>query len=282
MRESGSWDRLQDAADAVARRAPLRPQIAIVLGSGLGGMTSELNDATTVPYTEIPHFPVSTAPGHAGKLLIGRLSERPVIMFSGRAHLYEGYRPDEVVFGVRLARQLGAEALIITNAAGGVNAEFHPGILMLLTDHINLTGSNPLVGPNDPSIGVRFPDMSYAYDPLLRELAEQGAGTQGQTLAHGVYLGLLGPTYETPAEVRMARILGGDAVGMSTVLEVIAARHLGMRVLGISCIANMAAGMLPQKLTEEEVIETASRVGAEFAALIRGIVAGYQTTQKVQ
>lgn len=275
MTESVSWDHLQDAADAVARRAPLRPQIAIILGSGLGGMASELTDATTVPYDEIPHFPVSTAPGHAGKLLIGRLAGRPVIMFSGRAHLYEGYRPDEVVFGVRLAHQLGAEALIVTNAAGGVNDEFHSGALMLITDHINLTGSNPLVGPNDPTFGVRFPDMSYAYDPSLRELAEQVATGQGQTLAHGVYLGLLGPTYETPAEVRLARILGGDAVGMSTVLEVIAARHVGMRVLGISCITNMAAGMLPQTLTEEEVIETATRVRDEFAALIRGVVAAY-------
>ncbi len=271
------WSQLQDAADATARRAPLRPEVAIVLGSGLGGLAAELEDSIAIPYAEIPHFPLSTAPGHAGELLVGRLAGRPVMMFSGRVHLYEGYGPAEVVFGVRLARTLGADALFVTNAAGGVNPHFEPGTLMLITDHINLTGASPLVGPPEANLGTRFPDMSEAYDLRLRALAERVAAEQGQNLAHGVYLGLLGPSYETPAEIRMARTIGADAVGMSTVLEVIAARHAGLRVMGISCITNMAAGMLPQTLTEEEVIETALRVRDRFSALVRGIVARFDT-----
>jgi purine-nucleoside phosphorylase len=270
------WTRLDRAAEAVARRAPLRPDIAIVLGSGLGGLADEAERATVVPYEAIPHFPRSTAPGHAGRLVVGRLAERPVIMFSGRAHLYEGYDPADVVFGVRLARRLGAETLIVTNAAGGVNPEWEPGTLMLIEDHINLTGRNPLVGPNDSRLGARFPDMTAAYDPALRQLARAIAERQGVFLPGGVYLGLLGPNYETPAEIRMARFLGADAVGMSTVLEVLAARHAGLRVLGISCITNLAAGILPHELTEDEVIETAARDRDRFAALIRGIVEAYE------
>jgi purine-nucleoside phosphorylase len=266
---------LEQSADVVARRAPLRPHIAIVLGSGLGALAEEAEDAIVIPYDEVPHFPRSTAPGHAGRLVLGRLEGKPVIMFAGRAHLYEGYDASDVVFGVRLARRLGAEALIITNAAGGVNPEWEPGTLMLIEDHINLTGRNPLVGPNDPQLGTRFPDMTAAYDPDLRGLARRVAETQDLFLPGGVYLGLLGPNYETPAEIRMARTLGADAVGMSTVLEVVAARHTGLRVLGISCITNMAAGILPHELTEEEVIETAARVRDRFAGLIRGIVADY-------
>jgi purine-nucleoside phosphorylase len=272
--------RLDQAAEAVARRAPLRPRIAIVLGSGLGGLAAEAEEAAEIPYDEIPHFPRSTAPGHAGRLVIGRLEDKPAIMFSGRAHLYEGYEPSDVVFGVRLARRLGAEVLIVTNAAGGVNPEWEPGTLMLIEDHINLTGRNPLVGPNDPGLGTRFPDMTAAYDPTLRQIARRVAEARDVFLPGGVYLGLLGPNYETPAEIRMARLLGADAVGMSTVLEVLAARHIGLRVLGISCITNMAAGILPHELTEEEVIQTAARVRDRFAGLIRGIVAAYDEEKR--
>jgi purine-nucleoside phosphorylase len=271
-----TWDDLNAAARFVARRAGTRPRIAMVLGSGLGALSDSVDDPITVPYADIPNFPRSTAPGHAGKLVIGALADQPVMLFSGRAHLYEGYAPADIVFGVRLARLLGAESLIITNAAGGVNLNFTPGTLMLITDHINLTGANPLVGENDPRLGVRFPDMSFAYDPDLRALALVIAGQAGLDLAPGVYLGLLGPNYETPAEIRMARLLGADAVGMSTVLEVIAANHVGLRVLGISCISNMAAGVLSQRLTEEEVLETTARVRQQFSDLITGIVAAYQ------
>lgn len=278
--EGHPWTQLGDAAEFVCRRAPLRPMIAVVLGSGLGAMAEELIDAAIIPYEEIPHFPRSTAPGHSGKLVIGRLAGVNVAMLSGRAHLYEGYSASDVVFNVRLMRRLGAESLVITNAAGGVNRNFHPGTLMLITDHINLTGQNPLVGPNEKRFGVRFPDMTAAYDVGLRELALATGREIDVPLAEGVYLGLLGPNYETPAEIRMARTLGADAVGMSTVLEVIAAHHAGVRVLGISCITNMAAGMLPQKLTEEEVLDTASRVHVEFAALVRGIVSRHGTGQE--
>lgn len=270
------WDRLQEASAYVQSRASVRPQIAVVLGSGLGALADDIKNGATVPYAEIPHFPRSTAPGHAGKLVVGSLEGQPVIAFSGRAHLYEGYSADDVVFGVRLARQLGARALIVTNAAGGVRASFLPGTLMLISDHINLTGANPLCGPNESRLGSRFPDMSDAYDGAWRESVREIARQQQLVIPEGVYLGLMGPNYETPAEIRMARLLGADAVGMSTVLEVIAAHHAGMRVLGISCITNLAAGMLPQKLSEAEVIETADRVRATFTGLIRRIVAEYR------
>jgi purine-nucleoside phosphorylase len=263
---------LEAAAERVRQGATEHPQIAIVLGSGLGPLADEVADARAVPYQEIPHFPLSTAPGHAGKLVLGRLEGQPVVVMAGRVHMYEGYSGHEVAFGVRLMRHLGAETLIITNAAGGVNTSFSSGTLMLISDHINLTGRNPLIGPNDPRYGPRFPDMSDAYNAELRALAQRVASAQGLPVTEGIYLGLLGPNYETPAEIRMFRQLGADAVGMSTVMEVIAANQLGMRVLGISCITNMAAGILPQKLTEEEVLETAQRVHHEFALLVRGIV----------
>lgn len=272
MAEPLAWEQVDEAARIVSSRTPLRPRIAIILGSGLGTLAERVENAVIVPYEDIPHFPRSTAPGHAGRLVIGRLEGVTVAMQSGRAHLYEGYRPADVVFGVRLLRYLGAQTLIVTNAAGGVNPNLSSGRLMLISDHINLTGANPLVGLNDARFGPRFPDMSLAYDPELRALARDVAVAQRLPLAEGVYLGLLGPNYETPAEIRMARTLGADAVGMSTVLEVVAANHGGMRVLGISCITNMAAGMLPQRLSEEEVIETAHRVREEFAGLVCGIV----------
>jgi purine-nucleoside phosphorylase len=277
--QTDTFTRLDAAADAVSRLSDVRPRIAIVLGSGLGTLAESARLETRIPYRDIPFMPVSTAPGHAGALLLGELERCPVALLSGRAHMYEGYAPEQVVFAVRLMRQLGAETLIVTNAAGGVNEAFRPGQLMLISDHINLTGRNPLVGPADPRLGVRFPDMSEAYDPALRDLARQAAASLGLTLAEGVYMGLLGPNYETPAEIRMIRTLGADAVGMSTVLEVIAAHHMGMRVLGLSCITNLAAGILPQKLTEEEVIETAMKVRDDFATLVRRIVAEYVSTQ---
>lgn len=267
---------LQAAVAAVRGRSNLRPRIGLVLGSGLGALANDVQDGVAVPYAEIPHFPVSTAPGHAGKLVLGALEGKPVVVMSGRVHMYEGYTPREVVFPIWLMRRLGAETLIITNAAGGVNMSFDQGGLMLIVDHINLTGQNPLVGPNDPALGPRFPDMTEAYDQQLRDLAQRASRQTGVPLVEGIYIGLLGPNYETPAEVRMLRLLGADAVGMSTVMEVIAANHCGLRVLGISCITNMAAGILPQKQNEQEVIETAQRVSQEFARLVRAIVEGYR------
>lgn len=269
------YEAVREAAAAVRIRAGTVPELALILGSGLGALAARVEDAVVVPYADIPHFPLSTAPGHAGRLLLGSLGGRPVAVMSGRVHLYEGYTPQEVVFPIRLLHTLGARALLVTNAAGGVNLSFHPGTLMLITDHINLTGQNPLTGPNDPRFGVRFPDMTQAYSTRLQDLVRLAALDQRVDLAEGVYLGLRGPSYETPAEIRMARALGADAVGMSTVLETIAARHLDMEVAGISCITNMAAGILPRKLTEEEVIETANRVGDEFSALVSNVVTGY-------
>jgi purine-nucleoside phosphorylase len=266
---------LDTAAYAVRAATPSEPRIAIVLGSGLGALADEVRDPITIPYPQIPYFPVSTAPGHAGRLIVGTFEGQSVVMMAGRVHLYEGYTAAQVVFPIRLLRMLGVESLIVTNAAGGVNERFSSGALMLIADHINLTGHNPLVGPNEERFGTRFPDMTEAYAPELRVLARRAAADTGVDLDEGIYLGLLGPTYETPAEVRMVRLLGGDAVGMSTVLEVIAANHMGMRVLGISCITNMAAGMLPQKLDHREVMETAARVSEEFARLLRAVVADY-------
>ena len=268
-----AYDEADRAADAIKRRARQQPLVGLILGSGLGPLTEEIAEPVVIPYSDIPYFPVSTAPGHAGRLVLGRLQGLPVLAMSGRTHLYEGYRPEQVVLPVRAMHQLGIETILITNAAGGVNEAFHAGTLMVIIDHINLTGENPLEGPNDDRLGVRFPDMTDAYSPRLLTLAQQAASGIGLALSEGIYLGLRGPTYETPAEVRMARILGADAVGMSTVLEVIAASHLGMEVLGISCITNMAAGILPRKLYHAEVVDTAHRVYEEFSALIRGVLA---------
>jgi purine-nucleoside phosphorylase len=265
--------RLDEAVAAIRDRSALSPLVALVLGSGLGRLAHEVENPHVIPYREIPHFPLSTAPSHAGRLVLGTLEGKPVAVMAGRVHMYEGYSAPEVVFPVQTLRRLGAETLIVTNAAGGVNLEYEAGTLMVISDHINLTGRNPLVGVSEPALGTRFPDMTDAYSPALRSLASRVAAEMEEPLPEGVYLGLLGPSYETPAEIRMARSLGADAVGMSTVVEVIAARHAGMEVLGISCITNMAAGILPTPLSEEEVIETAERVSSRFATLLRGIVA---------
>ncbi len=265
--------RVAEAADTVRERTAMAPHVALVLGSGLGALAAEVENPVIVPYTDIPHFPASTAPGHAGRLVLGTVAGIPVAIMAGRVHLYEGYTADEVAFPVRVLHRLGAQSLIITNAAGGINSDFHPGTLMLIADHINLTGHNPLIGPNQSELGPRFPDMTSAYSPRLRQIALVAGESVGEALKQGVYLGLQGPSYETPAEIRMFRLLGADAVGMSTVIEVIAANHVGMEVLGISCITNMAAGMLPVKLTEQEVLDTAERVSRQFKALLRAIVA---------
>lgn len=267
--------RIAEATEAVREVSGLRPRTALVLGSGLGALADQVTGGAGIPYSDIPHFPLSHAPGHAGRLVIGQLEGEPVVVMAGRVHLYEGYSPRDVTFGIRLVRALGAKNLILTNAAGGVNVSFESGTLMIIRDHINLTGHNPLVGRHEPDEGVRFPDMSDVYNGRLRGVLRKVAQERGIPVAQGVYLGLLGPSYETPSEIVMARTLGADAVGMSTVMEAIAANHAGFRVVGISCITNMAAGILPQKLTEQEVLDTADRVRDEFGSLVRGAVRAF-------
>lgn len=261
------------AAQYITDRVSIQPRLGLILGSGLGVLADEIEESCRIPYEHIPHFPVSTVTGHAGQLVLGSLSGCPVIAMQGRFHAYEGYTLEQVTFPVRVMKEFGVDTLIVTNAAGGINESFKSGDLMVIRDHINFTSRNPLIGENEPEWGPRFPDMSTAYDPSLRDLAHQVAQAQGITLRTGVYAGVIGPSYETPAEIRMLRQLGGDAVGMSTVPEVIVARHMGMRVLGLSCITNMAAGILPQPLSHEEVVETAARVRETFRSLVREIVA---------
>jgi purine-nucleoside phosphorylase len=244
----------------------------VVLGSGLGEFASGLGGAVSLPYEDIPHWPAAAVIGHEGRLVIGQVSGRRVAALSGRAHFYEGHDLRTVTFAIRVLGVLGVKVLILTNAAGGVNREFTAGVLMVIDDHINLMGSNPLAGPNDERFGPRFPDMTGVYSPRLRRLAEESAASLGFSLAHGVYLAWHGPSYETPAEVRYLRMIGADAVGMSTVPEAIVARHMGVEVLGISCITNMAAGVLPRPLNHEEVLETARRVRARFIALLQDII----------
>jgi purine-nucleoside phosphorylase len=266
------FDQIQEAAATVRARGGATPDVAIVLGSGLGDFAATLGDAVTIPYTDIPHWPASAVVGHAGTLVVGALGGKRVAALSGRAHYYEGHDMRRVTFGVRALGALGVPTLILTNAAGGINLTFEPGTLMVMDDHINLMGTNPLVGANDDRLGPRFPDMSEVYSRRLRGLADDVARQQRSALAHGVYAALHGPSYETPAEIRYLRAIGADAVGMSTAPEAIVARHMGIEVLGISCITNMAAGVLPQPLVHDEVMETARRVRARFSALLEGIV----------
>lgn len=263
---------IHDVQTYIAKQTTARPEIGLILGSGLGVLADEITDAVYIPYGDIPHFPISTVEGHKGQLVIGQLHGKTVVAMQGRFHYYEGYGLDAVTFPVHVMKAIGVTSIIVTNAAGGVNESYEAGDLMLISDHLNLTGRHPLIGPNDEAIGVRFPDMSAAYCPQLRTLARQVAERHGITLQEGVYAGMLGPSYETPAEIRMIRILGGDAVGMSTVPEVIVARHIGLRVLGISCISNMAAGILPQPLSHDEVMETAEKVKHTFLTLVKEIV----------
>ncbi len=265
--------RIEGAANAISQACG-RAEVGIILGSGLGDYAEALEGAKVLPYSDVPGFPVSTVPGHAGQWCCGTLHNKRVAMMRGRFHYYEGYSLQDVTLPVRVMKQLGVKTLIVTNAAGGVNTGFDPGDLMLINDVINMTAANPLFGPNLDAFGPRFPDMSKALDPDLRKLALSCAQQQGITLRQGVYAQMTGPSFETPAEIRMLRTLGADAVGMSTVPEVIVARHSGMRILGISCITNMAAGILDQPLNHEEVMETGERVKHTFRALLDSIVAG--------
>jgi purine-nucleoside phosphorylase len=267
-----NYDEIKAAADAVRARVRDVPAAAIVLGSGLGDFAGSLDDAVSLAYGDLPHWPQSTVAGHAGRLVVGTCGGHRIAALAGRSHLYEGHDPGTVTFAVRVLGVLGIKALILTNAAGGVNTGFSQGALMLIDDHINLTGQNPLVGANDERLGPRFPDMSSVYSPRLRRIAEEAGQACGVALTHGVYAALLGPSYETPAEIRYLRTIGADAVGMSTVPEAIVARHMGIEVLGISCITNMAAGVLPQPLDHAEVMETARRVRGQFIALLEGII----------
>ena len=266
------FDQVEQAADAIRSRLPEVPGIAIVLGSGLGDFANSLGDAVSIPYEELPHWPVSRVIGHSGKLVVGKTSGRTIAALAGRSHLYEGHDVGRVAFGVRVLGRLGVRTLVLTNAAGGVNTGFAQGALMVIDDHINLTGHNPLVGENDERFGVRFPDMTEVYSRELRRVADEAGRSLDLTLPHGVYVALMGPSYETPAEIRYLRTIGADAVGMSTVHEAIVARHMKMDVLGISCITNMAAGVLPQPLDHAEVMETAAKVRGQFIALLERIV----------
>jgi purine-nucleoside phosphorylase len=248
------------------------PDTAVVLGSGLGDFAARLDRPQTIPYNEIPDWPSTAVVGHAGTLSIGRLKGRTVAALGGRVHFYEGHQMRTVTFATRVLAALGVRTLVLTNAAGGINLDFKPGTLMAIDDHINLLGTNPLVGTNDERFGPRFPDMTEVYSRRLRDLADRAAASIGIALAHGVYVAVHGPSYETPAEIRYLRKIGADAVGMSTVPEAIVARHMGMEVLGISCITNAAAGVLPQPLVHDEVMEVARRVRASFAALLEGTI----------
>ncbi len=264
---------IAEAVRVIKSRSALKPGIGVVLGSGLGAFAEELTGRTTIPYAEIPGWPASTAVGHAGSLVLGNLGTLPVAVMAGRAHLYEGYSASDVVFGVRALRGLGVRSMVFTNAAGGVNKEFERGGLVLISDHINLQGVNPLTGPNDDSLGPRFPDMSEAYSRRFREVAKDVATTQCVFLREGVYAAMPGPSYETPAEIRYLRAIGADVVGMSTVLEVIAANHMGMKSLGISCVTNMAAGVVPlSKIDHEEVLETGAMVRETLLRYLKGLL----------
>jgi purine-nucleoside phosphorylase len=262
----------ETAAQSVLQRTSLRPRIGLVLGSGLGGFADSLGDATRIPFADIPAFPRSTAIGHAGQMVIGKSGALPVAVMQGRVHLYEGYSAEQVAFPMRVFGRMGIHAVILTNAAGGINLNYQQGALVLIRDHINLQGTNPLAGPNDDRFGVRFPDMTHAYNKQYRAIAQEEAAKLGMTLHEGVYAALLGPSYETPAEINYLRIIGADLVGMSTAFEVIAAGHVGISVLAISCVTNMAAGILDQPLSHREVIETGERVKTSFEALLRRVL----------
>jgi len=272
MPSADEFSRADSAARFLLEHMAVRPRIGLVLGTGLGSVADELSGAVRIPYTTIPHFPVPTAMGHAGQMVIGSLETVPVIAMQGRVHLYEGYSARQVAFPISVFGRMGIAAAIFTNAAGGIHLEYQQGALVLIRDHINLQGQNPLTGENDDRLGLRFPDMTYAYSRAFLEIARAAGRRLGQNLAEGVYAAVLGPSYETPAEIRYLRSIGADMVGMSTVPEVIAARHLGIEVLAISCVTNMAAGILDQGVTAEEVFATANRVRGDFVALLRAVV----------
>jgi purine-nucleoside phosphorylase len=263
---------IDDAVQFLAGRTAIRPQIAVVLGSGLGAFADEVSGAVSIPYSEIPGFPQSTAVGHAGKLILGTVGGVKTAVMAGRFHLYEGYTAAQAAFGVRVLGKLGAKHLIVTNAAGGIGTNLSEGCLVLITDHINLQGQNPLTGPNDASLGPRFPDMTEAYSVRARSIAKALGADLGVDLREGVYAALPGPSYETPAEIRYLRTIGADLVGMSTVPEVIAANHMGVEVLGISCVTNLAAGMSGKKLNHEEVLAIGERVRGSLVDLLKNVI----------
>lgn len=265
-------EKIKETSEYINKKLSVKPRIGIILGSGLGTLADEISNATIIKYDEIPNFPTSTVQGHKGQLVIGTLEGKNVIAMQGRFHYYEGYALEQVTFPIRVMKSLGVDTVIITNAAGGVNKDFVPGDLMVITDHINFTFNNPLIGANFDELGPRFPDMSHAYDESLINIAIESAKKLNLNIKQGVYMWNSGPTYETPAEVRMASFLGADAVGMSTVPEVITAVHGNMKVLGISCITNMAAGILDQPLNHSEVIETSERVKNDFISLIKEVL----------
>src|SRR5271154_537749 len=260
------------AAKFIQSRTKLRPRIALILGSGLGAFADQLSNAKRIPFGTIPGFPRSTVEGHSGQLVIGQVDGVPIAVMQGRVHLYEGYLAKEVVFPMRVLGRLGIRAAILTNAAGAINLDYSQGALVVIRDHINLQGTNPLIGPNDERFGPRFPDMTQTYWKAYREIAHREAKRLGIKVHEGVYAALCGPSFETPAEIHYLRTIGADLVGMSTVPEVIAARHSGIRVLGISCVTNAAAGILDQPLTHAEVMETGERVKGEFMALLRAVI----------
>lgn len=266
------FSRANEAAQFLEARLKSRPRIAVILGSGLGRFADELRDATAIPYEDIPHFPKSTAIGHVGQLVIGSIDGVPLAVMQGRVHLYEGYTAHQVAFPVRVLARLGVRAVVATNAAGGINADYGKGALVVLRDHINLQGQNPLTGANDDRLGLRHPDMTDTYNARFRGIALDEAQHIGVEVHEGVYAAVTGPSFETPAEIRYLRTIGADLVGMSTVPEVIAARHLGVEVLAISCVTNMAAGMTGEKITAEEVLETGERVREKFLALLRAVL----------
>jgi len=277
-RRAGEFEAATRAAKLIQSRTKLRPRIGLVLGSGLGAFADELTSATRISYQRIPHFPHSTIEGHAGALVIGRVGVVPVAVMQGRVHLYEGYSAKEVGFPMRVLGRLGVRAVILTNAAGAINLDYSRGALVVIRDHINLQGTNPLLGPNDERFGVRFPDMTEAYSKPYREIALREAQRLGIGAQEGVYAALLGPSFETPAEIRYLKMVGADLVGMSTVPEVIAARQMGIRVLGISCATNLAAGISDQPLSHAEVIEASEHVKEQFVALLRAVIPAIEKT----
>src|ERR1043166_6912770 len=272
MSISDDFSQAEFAAKHIASKSPINPAVAIVLGSGLGGFADEMTDAVRISYNDIPHFARSTAVGHAGQLVLGNIGAWPVVVMQGRVHLYEGYPVRSVVFPMRVFSHMGVRAAILTNAAGGINLDYGQGRLVVIKDHINLQGQNPLVGPEDPNLGLRFIDMTEAYCKSYRQIALEAGKRLGIPLAEGVYAAVLGPSYETPAEIRYLRTIGADLVGMSTGPETIVANHMGMKVLAISCVTNMAAGILPKKLTHAEVLETGERVKETLAKLLHAVV----------
>ena len=269
---TSEFAKAEAAAQFILRKTRLRPRIGLILGSGLGSFADEFASPVKIPYSEIPYFPASTAIGHAGNMVIGEVAGTPVIAMQGRVHLYEGYAVQQGAFPIRVFARLGVPAVVLTNAAGGIQKDFTQGRLVIIKDHINLQGANPLCGPNEEKFGPRFPDMTTAYDKRFRAIAAAQAKRLGTAMPEGVYAALAGPSYETPAEIRYLRAIGADLVGMSTVPEVIAARHSNMRVLGISCVTNAAAGVIDQPLVHQEVLEVAERVREEFVALLKAVI----------